>query len=280
MKNVLTLAFLLLVGTITAQIETPAPSPAATVEQVVGLTTITVEYSRPSMRDRAIFAEDGLVPFGKIWRTGANAATKITFSDDVTVNGEALKGGSYAILATPDADMWTVNFYAFEARGFGSYVEKTPDASVTAKVNKMEGMNLESFTISFHDLTTNTATLNFGWEKTWVSLDLEVEVDERVLGSIEAVMAGPSNNDYFAAASYYHTAGKDLNQALEWINKATSGDSPRFWQVRRKALILYDMGKTSDAIAAAKQSLSLAQEAGNSDYVRMNEKSIAEWEKM
>ena len=280
MKNLLTLAFLFFVGSIFAQIETPAPSPAAKVEQVVGLTTVTVEYSRPSMKDRTIFAEDGLVPFGKIWRTGANAATKITFSDDVTINGAQLKAGSYAILTTPNADKWTVNFYTFDSRGFGPYVEKTPDASVTAKAQTMESLSLESFTISFHDLTNNSATLNFGWENTWVSLDLGVEVDERVLNSIDAVMSGPSNNDYFAAASYYHTSGKDLNQALEWINMATSGDSPRFWQVRRKALILKDMGKTSEAIEAAKMSMKLAEEAGNEDYVRMNEKSIAEWEKI
>jgi hypothetical protein len=279
MKNLLTLAFLFFVGGICAQIETPAPSPAAKVEQVVGLTTVTVEYSRPSMKGRTIFAEDGLVPFGKIWRTGANAATKITFSDDVTINGSALKAGSYAVLTIPTAEKWTVNFYAFESSGFGSYVEKTPDVSVTGKVKDL-GVSLENFTISFHDIATNSASLGFAWDNTYVNLDLGVEVDERVLGSIEAVMAGPSNNDYFAAASYYHTSGKDLGQALEWINKATSGDSPRFWQVRRKALILHDLGKTEEAIKAAEMSLSLAKEAGNDDYVRMNEKSIADWKNM
>ena len=279
MKNLLAFVFLLIAGVSYGQIQTPASSPAAKVEQVVGLTTVTVEYSRPGVKGRDIFSADGLVPFGKIWRTGANAATKIEFSDDVSINGESLKGGAYAVLTVPTAESWTVNFYSYESSSFGSYVEKTPDLSVTAEVNKME-MALESFTISLHNITSNSATLNFAWADTWVSLDLGVEVDERVMKNIESVMAGPSNGDYYAAASYYHSAGKDLNQALEWINKATDVESPRFWQVRRKALILADMGKTKEAIAAAEQSLKLAEAAGNDDYVRMNKASIAEWSKM
>lgn len=279
MKNLLSLVFTLIAGVAFAQIETPAPSPSAEVEQVVGLTEISVEYSRPGVKDRTIFAADGLVPFGKIWRTGANSATKIEFSDDVTVNGQELKAGEYAILTVPNADNWQVNFYTYESRSFGSYVEKEPDLSVTAEVMKMP-MNMENFTISIHDMTNEGATLNFAWENTWVSLDLGVDVDDRVMKNIESVMAGPTGNDYYAAASYYHSTGKDLKQALEWINKAVNVDNPRFWQVRRKALILADLGKTSEAIAAAELSMSLAKEAGNDDYVRMNEKSIMEWKKM
>ena len=279
MRHLTTLVLLLVATMAYSQIETPAASPAAKVEQTVGLTDITVEYSRPGMKDRVIFAEDGLVPHGKIWRTGANAATKVTFSDAVTVNGSELAAGSYAVLTTPSADNWQVHFFTFESRSFGSYLDKTPDLTVTADVNEMP-MTLETFTISIHNITNDGATLNFSWEKTWVSLEIGVEVDSRVMANIESVMAGPTGGDYYAAASYYHSAGKDLNQALEWINKATNVDEPKFWQVRRKALILADLGKTQEAIAAAEQSMMLAEKAGNEDYVRMNKKSIEMWKNM
>lgn len=279
MKVLLSTVLVMIAGICMAQIETPAPSPSSTVKQVVGLTEVTIDYSRPGVKGRTIFAEDGLVPFGKIWRTGANAVTKIEFSDDVTINGQELGGGAYAILTVPGENSWDVNFYTYDSRSFGSYTEKTPDLSVTAAVSKLP-MPMESFTISVHDLSNDGATLNFAWENTWVSLDLGVEVDERVMANIETVLAGPTGNDYFAAASYYHTAGKDLNQALKWINKATDVDEPRFWQVRRKALILADLGKKEEAIAAAELSLQLAEKAGNDDYVRMNKKSIEEWKSM
>jgi len=279
MRYLSTLVLLFAATLVFGQIETPAASPSAELEQTVGLTTVEIEYSRPGVKGRTIFAENGLVPFGKIWRTGANAATKIIFSDDVTINGKELAGGSYAILTVPSQDSWQVNFYTYESRSFGSYVEKEPTLSVTAEAMEMP-MEMETFTISVHDLKDDSATINFAWADTWVSLDLGVEVDDRVMKSIESVMAGPSDNDYYAAASYYHSSGKDLGQALEWINKATNVDSPKFWQVRRKALILADMGKTQEAIKAAEQSMNLAMEAGNDDYVRMNKKSIEKWKNM
>ena len=258
------------------QIRTPAPSPSATFTQDVGLSKITVEYSRPSAKGRTIFSADGLVPHDAIWRAGANAATKVTFSDDATVNGSELKGGSYAVLVTPRATSWDVHFYTYEGGNFGSYVEKTPAATVNAQVQKLP-FNVESFTIAVGNLTSNSAHLEFMWENTYVGLNVEVEVDSKVMANIERVMAGPSGNDYFNAASYLHDSGKDLNLALEYITKATDVPEPRFWQVRRKALILADLGRKADAIAAAKQSMELAKAAGNQDYVRMNKKSITDW---
>lgn len=276
MKKLLTLALAFVTYVGFGQIETPAASPSSKVEQTVGLTTITIEYSRPGVKGRTIFAEDGLVPLGKKWRTGANAATKISFSDDVTVGGTKLEAGPYAVLTTPNAESWDVHFYKHESRGFGPYLEKEPDASYTADVRKMNG-SMETFTISVQDITTNSCNIDILWADTWVAVPVEVEVDERVMANIERVMAGPSNNDYYQAASYMHTAGKDLNTALAYINKATDVEEPRFWQVRRKALILADMGRVKEAIAAATQSLELAEKAGNDDYIRMNKKSIDEW---
>ena len=136
---------------------------------------------------------------------------------------------------------------------------------------------MESMTFNIANVQPNSADIVLSWAKTMVTLPLQVNTDEQVMASIERVMGGPSQNDYFAAATYYHESGKDLNQALAWVEKATAGDEPRFWQVRRKALILADLGKTEAAIKAATMSLKLAEAAGNEDYVRMNKKSIEEW---
>ncbi len=277
-KDLLLLPLLMLVGlfTLQAQISTPAPSTTQKVSQAVGLTDVAIEYSRPSAKGRTIFAADGLVPHGKVWRTGANSATKISFSDDVTVGGKALKAGDYAVLSIPNGTSWKVHFYTHEGNGWNGYVEKTPAAVVDAMV-KTNGNHVETFTIGLGNVEMNGATIDFAWEKTVASVALGVEVDSKVQANIDRVMAGPSKNDYYAAASYYLSEEKNMDKALEYINIATEGDNPRFWQVRTKSLILAKMGKKAEAIAAAKQSLDLATKAGNADYVRMNEKSIKEW---
>ncbi len=279
MKNLFATLFMIsvLALSVNAQIRTPAASPFCKMTQTVGLTDITVEYSRPSMKDRTIFASNGLVPYGKVWRTGANSVTKITFSDDVKVGGKELEKGSYALLTVPGSSQWTIQLYKHESTNWGSYVEKDPDAKVTVEALNMGDIKVETFMIDINNIRNNSASLNFIWESTFVAVPVEVEVDSKVTADIKRVMAGPSGNDYFAAATYYHEAGKDLKQALAWIQKATSVENPRFWQVRREALILADLGKHKEAIAVAKKSMVLAKEAGNDDYVKMNEKSIAEW---
>lgn len=260
-----------------AQIATPAPSPGSTLKQTVGLTDVTIEYSRPGMKGRTIFAADGLVPFGEIWRTGANTATKFTFSDDVKVGEQELKAGSYAILSKPGASSWQVMFYPYDNSNFGVYLEREAAATVEAKTMKT-GQKVENFSIVIDNITNNSADIILAWDMTAAVLPLKVEVEKRVMANIDRVLAGPTANDYFAAASYYHESGKDLNKALEWIQKANAAE-PRFWMVRREALILADLNRKKEAIAAAEKSMKLAEEAGNADYVRMNKKSIAEWSK-
>lgn len=261
---------------LTAQINTPAPSPGSKLMQTVGLTDVVIEYSRPAVKGRTIFAADGLVPYGEVWRTGANMATKISFSDDVMVGEHELKAGDYAILSKPDAETWQVMFFPYETGNWGSYVEKEPAATVEAKTMKT-GQKVENFTISIDKITTDGAHLIFAWDNTAAAVPLEVKVEEQVMANIERVLAGPSPDDYFAAASYYHQTGKDLNKALEWVKKANDTDEPRYWQVRLEALILADLNRKKEAIQTAKKSMELAKEAGNKDYVRMNEKSIKEW---
>lgn len=268
--------FTCLAGQVFGQIQTPQPSPTSEIKQTVGLTDVTIVYSRPSVKGRTIFTADGLVPHGEVWRLGANQATKISFSDDVKVGGKAIKGGDYAVLAKPTASSWEIMFFPYEGGNWASYVEKTPAATAKSDVQALP-FSVESFTMMLGDLTANSANLYVMWDKTTVAIPIEAEVDKKVMASIDKIMAGPSANDYYAAASYYHDAGKDLDKALEMIQKATKVEKPAFWQVRREALILADLGKKDAAIEAAEKSKALAEKAGNKDYVRMNEKSIKEW---
>jgi len=271
----LTLLSLCSLNLVQAQIETPAPSPAAELEQVVGLTEIEINYSRPGVKGRTIFAKDGLVPFGKMWRTGANAATQISFDDDVVLGSKKVEEGEYAILTKPMPEKWEIMLYPYESGRWTSYMEQKPAVAITA-VTKPMPMRVETFTIGINNIEMESATLDFMWENTLVSVPLEVEVKERVLADIERVMTGPSQDEYYAAASFLHESGEDLEQALEYIRLANE-TNPKFWQVRREALILADMGKYTDAIEQAKFSKELAQKAKNEDFIRMNEKSIKEW---
>lgn len=277
-KNLFTLFVLVLTfATVSmGQIRTPPASPGAFVKQTVGLTEVEIDYSRPSAKGRTIFAENGLVPYGQIWRTGANTATKITFGDKVMVEGKELAAGSYAILTKPSARSWDVHFYKYESSNFGTYVEKTPDAVVTASVTSLP-INVETFSISVGNITNESASLNFIWANIYASVNFKFDVDSKVMADITRVMSGPSETDYFNAGSYMHDAGKDLAKALEYVQKATKSATPRFWQVRKESLILADMGRKAEAIAAAKKSLELAKEAKNADYIKMNEDSIKQW---
>ncbi|WP_421947162.1 DUF2911 domain-containing protein [Phaeodactylibacter xiamenensis] len=268
----------LMVPQANAQIQTPAPSPSAEIEQMVGLTDIQINYSRPGVKGRTVFGGDGLVPYGKVWRFGANAATKFAFDKDVVVGGQEMEAGEYAVLCKPMAKEWMLMFYPYESGSWGSYVDKDPAATVSVKPEKSPVM-VEQMRFTVDNITMTGADIVFAWDKTMVKIPVEVHTEKQVQASIDGVMAGPTPNDYYAAASYYHDMGKDLDKALEWITIATDVDSPRFWQVRRKALILADMGKKADAIEAAKMSMKLAEQAGNDDYVRMNKASIEEWSK-
>jgi len=260
-----------------AQINTPAPSPAAKVEQKIGLTDVTVEYSRPNMRGRTIFG--GLEAYGELWRTGANARTKITFSDDVKIDGQELKAGSYAIFTKPGKQSWEVFFYT-EADGGGSpeWDESKVAAKMTAEVYQLP-MDIETFTITFDDLTSNSGNLGLMWEKTYIAVPIEVPTDSMVEKSIETTMAGsPKGDDYYAAAVYYLSEGKDIAKADKWMEKAMAmTEEPAFWQLRQQSLIKAKSGDRKAAIETAKKSLAKAKEAGNDDYVKMNTESLKEW---
>ena len=260
-----------------AQIETPAPSPFQKIEQKVGLTDVTLEYSRPSVKGRKIYG--GLVPFGEVWRLGANANTKITFSDDVKVGDSDLKAGSYAMYAKPSAESWEIIFYS-DATNWGTPQEwdaKKVAASVTAPAYPMP-MSVETFTMTFDDLKSDSAKIGIIWEGVYVAVPFNVNTDAQVSANIDNVMNGPSGNDYYAAAVYYLENGKDINKSKMWIDKAISmREKPAFWFHRQQSLIYAKSGDKKGAVKAAQTSLSLAKEAGNNDYVALNTKSLKEW---
>jgi len=264
----------------TAQIKTPAASPLQKIEQNVGLSDVTLEYSRPSVKGRTIFG--GLVPYNEVWRTGANANTKITFSEDVKVGGSPLKAGTYAIYTKPGKDSWEVMFYS-DASNWGT-PQKWDDSKVAATVKTQVypmPMSIETFTMTFDDLKNNSAQLGMLWDTVYTSVKIEVDTDTQVIASIESVMGGPSANDYYAAAVYYMEAGKDINKSKMWIDKAIEmREKPAFWYHRQQSLIYAKSGDKKGAVKAAQTSLKLAKEAGNDDYVALNTKSLKEWGSM
>ena len=278
MKKLSLLVFALaLTVSVEAQINTPAPSPAAKIEQKVGLTDVSVEYSRPSMRGRTIFGN--LVPYDKLWRTGANGYTLVSFSNDVTIDGQAVKAGTYSVFTKPGTAAWEVFFYT-DTQGGGTPAE-WDDAKVVAKTSAkvwpME-MPVETFTISIDDLSSSSATLGMLWEKVYVGVKFEVPTDEAVMKSIDQALGGPTANDYYAAAVYYADQGKDISKAKAWMEKAmTMTKEPAFWQLRQQSLIYAKAGDKKGAIETAKKSLEAAKAAGNDDYVKMNTDSLKEW---
>ncbi|WP_242135409.1 DUF2911 domain-containing protein [Aestuariivivens marinum] len=263
---------------VNAQVQTPAPSPFCKLEQKVGLTDVTLEYSRPGVKGRTVFGD--LVPYGKIWRTGANARTKITFSTDATIDGQTLKAGSYSIFTVPNTESWEVVFYN-DGKDSGTpneFDEQYVAAKATVKSYPVP-FNVETFTLDINNITNSSATIDLIWEKTYLAIPFGVPTDAAVLASINNVMSGPGPNDYFQSALYYLQEGKDIEKAKQWIDKAVemTKDQPRFWILRQQSLIHAKAGDKSGAISAAKSSLKYAEEAGNADYVKMNTDSLKEW---
>ena len=260
------------------KITTPQPSPKATVEQRVGLTDVSVEYSRPGVRGRTIFGD--LVPFGKTWRTGANSNTKVTFSSDVSIDGQTLNAGSYGLYTVPNENSWEVMFYS-ESDNSGvprDWDDTKVVAKTSVEVYSMP-MNVETFTITFDDVSSTSAVIGLLWEKTYVGIKFEVPTDKLVSETIDAVMAAsPEAGDYYNAAIYYRQQDIDIKKANEWMEKAMSlTEKPAFWQLRQQSLIYAKMGDTEKAIAVAEKSLELSKAAGNEAYVKMNTQSLAEW---
>jgi hypothetical protein len=278
-KILIALAIIITQFSIEAQIKTPQASPKATIDQVVGLTDVEIVYSRPSARGRAVFGN--LVPFGQLWRTGANENTMITFSDDVIIDGKPLKKGKYALYTIPNIQSWEVIFYtATDNWGTPKEFNEANVALRTVVKEEAAPRAIETFTIGISDLDANFAYLEMSWENSRVALKFEVPTQKNAMASVEKVLAGPAAGDYFAAAQFYYQSNGDINKARTYIDKALemSAEVP-FYFLRQRSLIQAKQGDTKGAIETAKLSIKAAEAAGNADYVKMNKDSISEWSK-
>ena len=268
----------MLVTLLAAQIKTPQPSPVGKISQEVGLTKVEVEYSRPSAKGRKVFGK--LVPFGELWRTGANASTKITFGEDVKVGETSLPKGTYALYTVPGQSKWDVVFYKnttfWGAPAAAEYKMEDIAAKVTVASEASKSF-VETFTIEVNNLKNNGADLEISWENTIVKVPFTLDTDSKVMADIKSQMEGPNANTYYSAARYYYEEKKDPNQALAWVDQSLAKGGDKFWILRLKANILADLGRYKDAIATAEKSSELAKKEGNADYQRMNAESIEEW---
>lgn len=275
--TILAFAFVAFFTTAEAQIKTPASSPFSKLEQKVGLTDVTIEYSRPSMKGRKLFVD--VESFGNIWRTGANSSTKITFSDDVKLEGNNVPAGTYALYTIPDPSSWTIMLYKdLTLGGSVSKYDESKEQTRFKVTRKRLSEPVETFTIGIGGFAANTAELALQWGEYHVPIKMEVNYDDKVLKDIESTMAGPGRGDFYTAARYYYDSDRDLSKALTWIKKANE-ISERYWQKRLQAQIEAKMGKYKDAMATIARSTVLAKEAGNNGYVKMNAASMEEWKK-
>ena len=264
--------------TVNAQVKTPQASTSQTITQTVGLTNIELSYSRPSMKGRTIFGN--LVPYNKLWRTGANANTTISFDENVMIGGKIIKAGTYAIYTKPNMTSWEIYFYS-DASNSGTpkkWDSEKVVASVKANVDPLS-FKIETFTLQIDDITNDSANLGIMWENVYVAVPIRFMTDSQVTKNIASVMNGPSSGDYYTSAVYYLNADKDIDKAKMWIDKAIEmRENPAFWYYRQQSLIYAKSGDKKGAIIAAKESLKLAKEAGNNDYVALNTESLSIWE--
>lgn len=263
-----------------AQVKIPEASPAQKIEQRAGLTDFVLEYSRPAVRNRKIYGD--LVPYGKLWRTGANQNTKLSFNQDIRIENTNLKAGTYSIFTKPGADTWTVYFYK-DAANWG-LPEKWDDNKVAAKLEvKVQKIpvTIENFTMDFNSITEDSVTLNILWENTGIAIPIKLNTDSVVTESITKTMAGkPAANDYYAAAVYYHNTGKNAQQAKTWMDKSFEMiKEPAYYQWYQKALIDYRAGDEKAAVSSARKSMELAKKVGSDDYIALNQKILKEWGK-
>lgn len=271
MKKIVTALFVSgLICMTDAQVKTPQASLSTEIEQTVGLTKIEIEYSRPNKNNREIFGK--LVPYGKVWRTGANKNTTIEFSDDVVVGGQKLAKGKYAVYTEPQSESWAIYFYT-DNENWGN-PQKWDISKIAAKsIVKTQTLSqsVETFTISLDDLTYNSAMLNFSWDKTKAGIKIEVPTNDKVMATIKTTMKGePTAQDYIAAANYYFSVGEDIQQAKKWIDKGIGmNPNPAYYQLYSQAQIHMEAGDFKSAKKIGENALAAAQAAGDDHYVKL-----------
>lgn len=252
--------------TVQAQVDMPAPSPGQTIVQDFGLGRIELKYSRPGIKGRKLFEENSeLVPLGKPWRTGANAATKIHFSDNVSIGGKDLDSGSYVIYTIPGKAQWDVVLSKGNAYpGSEGFKESDDVLHYKATVTTLKD-RIETFTMQFADVKNESCELHLKWGNTDVSIPITTNIKERIRSQLEAALQG-DKKPYFQAAGFYYDYDKNYAKALENVNKATDDNPKAYFMFLLKAKIQRDMGDKQGAKASALKTIELAKEAKNADY--------------
>lgn len=262
-----------------SQISHPKASPFSTLEQEVGLSRITVEYSRPATRGRKIFGD--LVPFGRIWRVGANASTKISVDTDMQVMGQTLPEGTYALYAFPEAENWEIAFHTNTAHwGDGRKNYNPKEDLFRIKVQPKQIPNhQENFLIAFDSITHNSVNLNMVWASIKVTIPFTVDTHAQMeLEIAKQIAENPTAQTYYEAARYLQEQGKDYQTALTYVNKALELGGDTYYFHRVKSLVEAELGDYKLAIKSAKRSLEISAELEKDEFVRMNEKNIEKWQ--
>jgi len=269
----LALSVLLVSNAFAQQLKVPAASPTQTVKQAFGISEITIEYSRPGVKGRVIFGE--VVPFGKIWRTGANSTTKITFGDDVKIEGVDVKAGTYGFYTIPNTDSWEIMLYKDLTLGGNVANYKTENEVIRVKVKPATLANkVETFTMGLADLTSTSANIELTWENTKVAVSVVTEIDTKIMKTIESTIV-IDTRPFYQAASYYYENNKDLKQALEWTDKAIVANPKAYWIVLLKAKIQLKLNDKKGAITTANLVLYMATLEKDDSFVKQAEKLIA-----
>ena len=277
MNKIFSIAFaagVLVAGAANAQITMPAPSTTQTIIQEFGMGRIDLTYSRPGIKGRKLFGENTeLAPYGKPWRTGANAATRIHFSDNVTVGGKTLDTGRYVIYSIPGKGQWDVVFSKGTAYP-GSDGFKESDYVVRLKATASPiNENVETFTMQFANVKNESCELHLTWGHTDVAVPITTNIRDRIRTQLETAMQG-DKKPYAQAATYYYDYEKNYPKALENINKAIEQNPKAYFMYLQKARIQKDMGDKPGAKASAQKTIELAREAKNMDYVTFGNELI------
>lgn len=256
-----------------AQLRTPAPSPAQTIKQDFGLSSVEVSYSRPGLKGRKLYTD--LAPAGKVWRTGANQATILTFGEDVTIGGKKITAGKYGLLTIPDKKNWTLILTKqLDVTSPAAYKQDQDVVRVEAKTMDLDD-KVETFTMQFANIKPTSCELHLMWDNSAVALPITTDVETKVMAQIDQLM-NKDTRPYFGAAMYYMDNGKDMTQALQWFDKAVELQPTAFWIHHQRANALGRLGKIDEAKKAAQKSRELALAAKNDDYVLLNDKLLAE----
>ena len=280
-KSFLLLLSLIIVTSSFAQLKSPNASPRSNISQIIGLVSVNLDYSRPSKKSREIFG--GLVPYNKIWRTGANNPTTISFSDYVKINNQLISAGEYHLYSVPTES--TLDLVIYEKTDAWGSLPTFDKSKVIARLSSdfIDLPNtVETFIISFENISNNGSTLNIMWDNKLAIYNIDALTKDKMINNINNVMNNnPSSNDYSRAAMYYFEEDIDIEKAMEWINKAyKDSDDLRYWHLRYKALIYEKAGKLNKALEYAESGYKRAIESKAVDginsleiiYRRLSEK--------